>query len=146
MSTEKTWGEILEAELQTDLEFLTEMLVLRVSGAIRRRMRETNTNQTDLASKLGVSQPYVSKLLNCNANLTLRSMARIAHALGAEWIEPNLVALDTKDNVDSGDAVECFINIGAVPKQMDSSDFEPLEPEISNKECAADGFRVAFAA
>lgn len=87
----RTWGEALEAELQSDLESLTEMLVLRVNGAIRRRMCETDITQTDLAAKMGVSQPYISKLLNYNANLTLRSLARIAWALEAEWVEPELV-------------------------------------------------------
>lgn len=94
MKAKKTWGEQVEEELRDDPEFLSEALVLQVNGAIRRRMRELGITQADLAQKLGVSQPYVSKLLNYNGNLTIRSLAALAHALGCEWAEPHMLPLN----------------------------------------------------
>ncbi len=71
-------------------EYAAERLMLRYYRAIRRRMREKEITQTELAERLGVSQAYVSKVLKYNQNLTIRSLAELAEVMDAEW-EPRLV-------------------------------------------------------
>lgn len=44
-------------------------------------MAAQGISKADLARKLGVSKPYVTKLLGGGANLTLESMVRLAEAL-----------------------------------------------------------------
>ncbi len=146
---EKTWGEALQEELQQDPDFLTEMLVLRVNGAIRRRMRELGITQSDLAARLGVSQPYVSKLLNYNANLTLRSLARIAWALDAEWSEPVLCPQTMNREYDAvtSEEVDCEVSLeGTSVVSPERYDFVPFESEPEDEVYTADGFPLAFAA
>lgn len=68
-----------------NLDFHTERMALAVTTEIRRRMQELSLSQEDLAERMQVSPEYVSKLLNYNANLTLRSLAKIGIALDSTW-------------------------------------------------------------
>lgn len=54
-------------------DFIEEFLALMEKEGVSRR---------ELAERLGTSQAYVSKILNGNANFTLSSMTKLAHALG----------------------------------------------------------------
>lgn len=55
------------------VDFIEEVLAI---------MAEQGISKADLARKLDVSKPYVTKLLGGAANLTLESMVRLAEALG----------------------------------------------------------------
>ena len=79
--------------------YLTEKLVLAVQTELIGRMRELGFTQEQLAQKLGVSQPNISKMLNKEENMTLKTIATLARALGAEWEQPKLRNLDTTANV-----------------------------------------------
>ena len=54
------------------VDFIEEALAIMAAQGI---------SKADLARKLGVSKPYVTKLLGGGANLTLESMVRLAEAL-----------------------------------------------------------------
>ena len=84
--TTPTWGERVQKTLEHEPEYQAERLVLQVNGELRRRMEELGVTQAQLAARLGVSQAHVSKLLNYR-NLTLRSLAMLAHALDSEWTD-----------------------------------------------------------
>ena len=47
-------------------------------------LHEAGMRRTDLARALGVSRPFVTKLLQGDHNLTVRAMARILAACGFE--------------------------------------------------------------
>ena len=51
---------------------------------ICRRMEQMGMNRAELATKLEVSRPYVSKLLSGEHNMTLRTLGAIAWALNYE--------------------------------------------------------------
>ena len=65
-------------------EYLQEWLVINLSEDILAIMEEENLSRSDLAARLGVSRQYVTKLINRTPNLTLRSLAEIAAALGRQ--------------------------------------------------------------
>ena len=80
-------------EFQDDVEFLTEEAALNVVSEIRRVMEESGVTAAELARRIGKSRAYVSKVLNYSPNMTLRSLVLLAHALGARWESPRLIAL-----------------------------------------------------
>jgi transcriptional regulator with XRE-family HTH domain len=50
---------------------------------INRLLESTQTKKAELAARLGVSAPMVSKLLRGDANVTIETMVKAARALGA---------------------------------------------------------------
>ena len=81
----------LYAELHKSPEYAAEYLPRAVTGIIRRHMKQTGVTQEELAWRLGVTQANIAKKLRGGQNLTLRSLAEIAAALGAEWVGMELV-------------------------------------------------------
>lgn len=62
-----------------------ESLILTAQMMIQRVLNERGMTQADLARKLGVGESHVSQMLGCSArNLTLRTIARVMHALDAK--------------------------------------------------------------
>jgi Predicted transcriptional regulator with C-terminal CBS domains len=46
-------------------------------------MKRKNLSRSELASRIGTSLPYISKVMRGDANFTLETMTRIARAVGA---------------------------------------------------------------
>jgi|Deesub1362A_J573_1020465.scaffolds.fasta_scaffold23972_1 transcriptional regulator with XRE-family HTH domain len=67
-----------------DLEFRLEELILDFTEKIVQNMREQNISRAELARRLGVSRAFVTKLLNGNPNLTIKTMMSIADVLGCD--------------------------------------------------------------
>jgi len=65
---------------------------------VEKRMEALPISQSELASRLGVSEGAVSKLLNNPQNLTLRTVAKYSRALG---LNASIVAYDNRDQADS---------------------------------------------
>lgn len=61
-----------------------EATVTMAQSTICEAMERANVRPSELARRLQVSRPYVSKLLNGGANLTVRQLARVLWALGFE--------------------------------------------------------------
>lgn len=60
-----------------------ESLVLDAQMAIQRVLNEKGISQRELARIVGVSESYVSQMLgDSGRNLTLKTIARVMHALG----------------------------------------------------------------
>lgn len=73
-------------ELMLDPEFrrldAIEALIADTSQMIADLLEQRNMKQADLARSLKKTPAFVSQLLNGKANLTLRTLAEVAHALG----------------------------------------------------------------
>jgi transcriptional regulator with XRE-family HTH domain len=80
----KTQYEILMEDPEFQKELTIESLVLEASGIIAALMAEQGVTKADLARKLSKSPPWITQLLSGNANMTVRTLAEVAHALGAE--------------------------------------------------------------
>ena len=54
----------------------------KISVKILSTMRESGISQTERAHKMGCSQPYVSKILKGQENLSLETISKIEDSLG----------------------------------------------------------------
>jgi plasmid maintenance system antidote protein VapI len=57
-----------------------------VGVKITKEMRRQRMTRVALARKLGVPPSRVTKLLSCDANLTLDTLARVSEALGCYFV------------------------------------------------------------
>jgi transcriptional regulator with XRE-family HTH domain len=64
-----------------DRWFVEEAVLAWVSLKIAEVMQQQTISQRELAARLGISEVRVSQILNADKNVTLRNLARIAHAL-----------------------------------------------------------------
>jgi transcriptional regulator with XRE-family HTH domain len=71
----------LLAKYRGDPKYLTEDLLLNINEQLLKQLEQRGITQTAFAKMLGVSNAYISKLLNGNENLTLKQLVRIAHTL-----------------------------------------------------------------
>ena len=64
-------------------------IVDRVGSAflrrILRRMKELGMSQTDLARRMKVSRPYITKVLHQDVNFSFRTAAKLANALKMDF-------------------------------------------------------------
>ena len=52
---------------------------------ILRRMKELGVSQTELAQRMKVSRPYVTKVLHQDVNFSFRTAAKLANALRMDF-------------------------------------------------------------
>lgn len=83
MNKRNWFAEKIE-KFKNDPEFIAHGVILEFTEKIVTIMKEQNINRTELAKKLGVSKAFITKLLNGNPNLTIKSMVSIANILGCE--------------------------------------------------------------
>ena len=81
MST-KSFSALFEAAERHE-EYWTERVIAEFTEDLSRWMEAKGISQAELAASIGVSPPYISKVLKGNANLTLATMTKLATALGA---------------------------------------------------------------
>jgi transcriptional regulator with XRE-family HTH domain len=123
MTTYNVFEEAIPEELKEKYaeEYAQTSAVLDAADLISEAMEAQGLNQKDLASKLGVSKGYVSRLLSGNENMTVKSVARVLHVLGYHY-QQTLVSRVT--TVKSSNIVH-FIDY------VEDQDIEPGTPTIS---------------
>jgi transcriptional regulator with XRE-family HTH domain len=121
----ETWYKKKLKEFRDNVDFLTETAILDFTEKIVEKMQKSGMSRADFAAKLGVSKPFITKLLNGNPNMTIRTMVSIAHALDCEL---NLAVCP------KGFEVKTF----AVSKDVDAKKFtEKFKPVIGEVEYAS---------
>jgi len=78
----KSFAALFKAAQQND-DYWSEQAKIEVAVAINGLLASRAVSRAQLAKKIGVSAPYITKALSGDANLSIATMARIAHALGA---------------------------------------------------------------
>jgi|GEM_PF-1552517 len=63
-------------------DVMFEDLVLDITGEMCDLMDEQDVSRSELARRIGVKPPHVTRLLQGQDNFTLRTLTRIAYALG----------------------------------------------------------------
>lgn len=89
------WLAEYDAVFANEPEYVAEGLALRLAEQIVQLMDEKHLSRAELAETMGVSRAYITKVLNAPPNLTLRSIAAVAIALGAK---PSLTLVGSKDS------------------------------------------------
>lgn len=90
-SIEETLG--LKEQYIPSYDVVAEQVALTFQFDVLDKIAESQLAQKDIAAKMGVVPSTLSALLKRGANLTIRSMARVAHALGYAISAPRLVPL-----------------------------------------------------
>ncbi len=67
-----------------DPDFIAEGIAIAIVEDALKIMENKGLSRSDLANLMGVKKAHVSRLFNAPPNLTLRSIARLAVALGAK--------------------------------------------------------------
>ena len=67
---------------------------------ILRRMKQLGISQTELARRMNVSRPYVTKVLSRDVNFSFRTAAKLANALKMDFF-PDLREHEDLDPPDS---------------------------------------------
>lgn len=80
--SDKSFSALFEAAASQD-EYWTEKAIAEFTEDLSRWMEHRGLSRADLASALGVSQPYITKILKGGVNFTLASMTKLARAVGA---------------------------------------------------------------
>ena len=76
-----TWlGRQVEKH-QHSPEYELEWLMLDLNEAVSSGMQRRQLSRSDLAERLGTSRAYVTKLLDGQENMTLKTLVRVANAL-----------------------------------------------------------------
>ena len=95
MSAEKWFKDELETVRKT-FEYRLERILIQLGEGICRLMRDQQISRAEVAERLGVSRAYVTKVLNGNPNLTIRTLLKLSDALGRELAIRFVPKLDRK--------------------------------------------------
>lgn len=71
---------------EEELMFAEEMALAHTALAVAELLASTNTTQRTLAKIVGVSEARVSQILRADSNPTVRTIARIGHAMGRRMV------------------------------------------------------------
>jgi len=71
-------------EDRKSVEYRLHTLVLEIGGRVHARLAQLHINQAELARRMQVSRPMVTKLLTGESNFQLRTLLRLADALDME--------------------------------------------------------------
>lgn len=63
-------------------DYWIEDAILQFTIQLHERMQEGGISKTELASRIGASQPYVTRILKGRDNLTIATMVKLARAVG----------------------------------------------------------------
>lgn len=78
------WLDKYVEEYEHDADYIAEGLALRLVEQAISIMGEKGISRSDLASLMGVSRSHITRMFNAPPNLTLRSVAQLAGALGVK--------------------------------------------------------------
>ena len=81
--TERTFRQLFD-EARRMREYWEEGAILDFTEALYVAMEEQGVTRTELARRLGTSQAYVTRVLSGHANFTLKTMSKLALALGLQ--------------------------------------------------------------
>ena len=70
---------------------------------ILRRMKQLGVSQTELARRMNVARPYITKVLSRDVNFSFKTAAKLANALKMDFF-PDLREQETGDTPDSHQA------------------------------------------
>lgn len=82
--SESNWTEFFNKS-RNSFDYKLEKLYLEITENIIKLMEMENISRKELADKLGVSKPSISKLLNDGSNISIKRLLLIAETLNSEF-------------------------------------------------------------
>ena len=79
-----SWIENYIDQNQYTTEFQTELSIIDLNEKIIAKMDEKKVNRVELAKRLGVSKAFITKMLNGNPNMTIKTINSLALALDCQ--------------------------------------------------------------
>lgn len=76
------WYDELTSTPEGMAHYQEERVVLEATELICELMERRGVNKAELAKRLGKSRPYITRLLNGSANMTLRTISNVLLVLG----------------------------------------------------------------
>lgn len=73
-------------ESRSGIEYRLQMAVLELSERVHVRLKQLGITQAELARRMSVSRPMITKLLTGDSNFQLRTLMRLAEALNMELV------------------------------------------------------------
>ena len=83
MDSGRSFSQLFAEARQQD-DYWTEGLIVELTEELARWMKEKKISRSELATRIGHSPAYVTKVLRGDANFTAATMAKLARAVGAE--------------------------------------------------------------
>ena len=80
------WFKGLLTSLKDTFDFRFEAIVLKITEKICENMKAKNISRTELAQRLKISPPAVTKILNGNSNFKLKTLLSLSDALDLELV------------------------------------------------------------
>lgn len=107
------WIERLEKESTEDHRAESYEIMLKVAGSIANEMHRQNLSQSKFAKKLGVSEGWVSRLLNAPPNMSVGKIVEACMALKMK-VDINFIPTWSKENEIPLDINEANYEIGKI--------------------------------
>ena len=90
--TTAEWFQRRLRESRNSPDYILEGVILDVTEQIVAAMQQQEVSRSEVAERMGVSRAYITKLLRGEGNTTLRTLVRVALALGlrpqVSFVEP----------------------------------------------------------
>lgn len=89
------WFDDQLAEANNNPEAVAYGIMLRIAGEISLALRTKQWKQKDLAANLGVTEAWISRLLNAPPNMSILKIVKVAMVLGLEidiTVQPDISA------------------------------------------------------
>jgi transcriptional regulator with XRE-family HTH domain len=118
----KDWFKNKIESFRDDYEFRLEALILDITEKFCEKMNEKEINRSRLAELLSISPPAVTKLLNGNANFTLKTLLSLADTLELDL----KIDFKEKETVDKARAVEKEIHVTLAAEDEEETIWVPI--------------------
>lgn len=89
---EQSFEHLFELAAEQE-EFWTATAIMEFTEELSRWMEQNRVSRSELAARIGVSAPYITKILKGNVNFTIDTMVRLARAVGAN-LQLHLAPMD----------------------------------------------------
>ncbi len=85
MNETARWFNSVINEYENDIDFQLEGVLIDINEQIIKLMIEKKMTRKNLADKLGCSKAYITRILQGNQNVTVKTLLQIAKALDVEF-------------------------------------------------------------
>jgi transcriptional regulator with XRE-family HTH domain len=118
----KDWFKNKIESFKDDFDFRLEALILDITEKICEKMNEKEINRSRFAELLNISPPAVTKILNGNANFTLKTLLSLADTLELDL----KIDFKEKETVNRVRAVEKEINVTVAAEDEQETIWTPV--------------------